>query len=404
MQKRFKTKIKRVLAIPMALSMLFCNSAFAADINLVNSTESVATDTLDKVNGTDYFEDETTNEWLDGTISEEVKVIVDLESLFEITIPKEIVLDGETGKADYIVNAKGDIAGDQKLNVVPDAEFTMSEAGGKDNIIATVTQEDTEYTYDLMIGDGTDYNGSVEAVLSAGEWLGKFVFNINFKDVSIKPLEYYSWYEIATISEAGEASNYFQIGDEKIFTLTNGETYTAQIIGIEHDDLADNSGKAGITFQFKELMTTKRQMNSSKTNAGSWKSSKMRNYVNNELYNMLPVDLQASIKSVTKHTVEGNASTKIITTEDKLFLLSRIEVYNACFGDYDEGRQYAYYVNSSNYYKKINDTISEWWLRSPYIHNDSYLHNMFSVVDDTSSNWIRFYANDYTGVAPAFCI
>lgn len=67
-------------------------------------------------------------------------------------------------------------------------------------------------------------------------------------------LEAYTWEEIAAISENGEAKNKFFIGDTKTFTFTGlfdttiTYTATAILIGFDHDDLADGSGKAGMTF------------------------------------------------------------------------------------------------------------------------------------------------------------
>ena len=51
--------------------------------------------------------------------------------------------------------------------------------------------------------------------------------------------------------------------------LTDGQTLEYKIIGINHDDLADASGKAGLTF----LTTStgiKSRVNATKTNAGGW--------------------------------------------------------------------------------------------------------------------------------------
>ena len=118
-----KFKSLKIIAMSMALMLAMPMNAFATPINLTNSTESVATDTLDKTNGTDYFDDEDTNVWQDGSITEETRVTVQKTSEFEVTIPKEVVLDGSTGTAAYKVKAKGDIAGDQTLNVIPDTNF-----------------------------------------------------------------------------------------------------------------------------------------------------------------------------------------------------------------------------------------------------------------------------------------
>ena len=49
--------------------------------------------------------------------------------------------------------------------------------------------------------------------------------------------------------------------------LTNDKTITYRIIGINHDDLADGSGKAGLTF-LTTSTTISSRMNASATNAG----------------------------------------------------------------------------------------------------------------------------------------
>ena len=48
--------------------------------------------------------------------------------------------------------------------------------------------------------------------------------------------------------------------------LTNGETMTYRIIGINHDDLADGSGKAGLTYLIIST-NIKSRMNATETNA-----------------------------------------------------------------------------------------------------------------------------------------
>ena len=393
MKKNFKKKITKVLAISMAFSMIFSSNAFATPIDLVNSTESVATDTLTKTEGTDYFTDEDTNVWNEGEITERVDVTVQRESQFEVTIPKDIVLDGETGTADYIVNAKGDIAGNQVLKVVPDAEFEMTEAGGKASVTATVTQPDTEYTYVEMQGDGTDYSGSVAATLTAGEWSGKFNFNIKFDSGEVvKTLNDYTWAEIAAISEAGEAANYFSIGDEKTVEI-GAETYTLQVMGFNHDDLADGSGKAGMTLGLKEIMTTTAKMNDTNTNAGGWEGSEMRTYLQNDILPNLPQDLQDVIKTVNKKTSAGNKSTEIVTSEDKLFLFSEVEIFGTTTRSASgEGEQYQYYADGGSKARNyLSGSSNRWWERSPNVNGTN------SFCDVSNGGSANGYFADSTG-------
>ena len=81
-------KFKQFLAITMAFSMVFSTNAFATEINLENSSANVNKHgTVTKDSGSDTFNDETTNVWQDGSISEEVRVNVERSSEFTITIP-----------------------------------------------------------------------------------------------------------------------------------------------------------------------------------------------------------------------------------------------------------------------------------------------------------------------------
>ena len=136
---KLRNKLIKGITFSMVFTTLFTSTAFATPIDLRDSVLDVQYDSLNQDTGTTYYDDEIFNEWDNGVINEEVRVKVNLGSEFVITIPKDIVLDGEAKKADYQVNVKGDIAGDQVLQVVPDTEFLLKETGGKADITATVT-------------------------------------------------------------------------------------------------------------------------------------------------------------------------------------------------------------------------------------------------------------------------
>lgn len=85
-----------------------------------------------------------------------------------------------------------------------------------------------------------------------------------------------SWEKIAEISEAGEASKYFEVGDtrkEYIGTPTGDRDgyATFMIMGFDHDDLADGSGKAGMTIGMISNSSTYELVSESQTsNLTSW--------------------------------------------------------------------------------------------------------------------------------------
>ena len=232
-------------------------------------------------------------------------------------------------------------------------------------------------------------------------------------------LDSLSWAEIAEIAKAGRAACVFNIGDEKTITLSTGEKITLVILGFFHDTCYDSEYDEDtsytITFGMKNCLATRYQMNASNTNVGGWESSKMRTSVMPTLLSQLPADLQSVIKSVYKKTSAGNKSTTITTTNDKLFLLSEVEVNGTTATTYaDEGEQYAYFKRNGGYVQYGNDgyypngikALSNgdgdsysWWLRSPHV---SY-SNSFRYVSIDGSVYGSYASMSY-GVSFGFCV
>ena len=197
-----------------------------------------------------------------------------------------------------------------------------------------------------------------------------------------------SWADIATVSEAGKASEYFAVGDEKELTI-GSETYHVQILGFDHDEKSDGTGKAGITVGLKEIMTTGHVMNSNGTNIGGWETSKMRTYLQDDILPTLPSDLQAVIKTVDKKSDVGNMDTTTLkTTEDKLFLFSPEEVGFNLISYYVQGQgtKYDYFTDNTSRIKKyLNNNSGYWWLRSACTY-DTYGFYFVSSVGSKISH------------------
>ena len=221
------------------------------------------------------------------------------------------------------------------------------------------------------------------------------------------------------IAAKGEASPAYakakaamDAGTKFSMKLTDGKTLEYRIIGINHDDLADASGKAGLTF-LTTSTTISSRMNASATNAGGWEKSELRSKMNSgEIWNLMPADFQSKVKSVRKLTnnVGGGSANKnaaVTATSDKLFLLSYSEIVSTSYwADSDpwtssEGSQYEAFKGkvtnnySGNACLKIG---SSWWERSasPY---DSYNFLSVDSYGDPSSNGLA--TNSYC-VCPAF--
>ena len=216
------------------------------------------------------------------------------------------------------------------------------------------------------------------------------------------PFNDLSWRKIHLISKKGKAKDYFEIGNEKELQI-GSETYHAQIIGFAHDDKSDGTGKADITVQFKEVMTTTHNMNSSGSNVGGWKDSEMRTYLNKTVHNALSFDLQAVIKTVNKVSDNGNMETTTLNiTKDKLFLLSLEEIgLSSSYNVTGQGTKYKCFTDNASRVKSyLSGKSSNWWLRSAHT---SVYYVFFGVCSD-NGGWNYRYADNTGGVVPAFCI
>lgn len=210
-------------------------------------------------------------------------------------------------------------------------------------------------------------------------------------------LEAASWGVISVVAEAGNAASVWSVGATKTIKL-NGVSYTAQIIGFNHDTKTAG-GKAGITFQLVDCLNTTYQMNSTDTNVGGWKSSAMRSRMS-EFLGQLDEDLQSVIKPVNKQTSVGNSTSTIETVSDKLFLLSEVEIFGSTRGSFaGEGSQYDWYRAGNTTVKKVNGSEYRWWERSPKSGNT----NGFCFVG-TFNNASDYAANKSYGVSFGFCV
>ena len=111
----------------------------------------------------------------DENFSNTSNVFAEISNIYNITIPKTIVLNGQEKKASYYVKVEGDIAGYQVLNVVPDDFFYLYSIN-KDGAITSVYQDKTSWTYDEfnVLAEGT----VLADFITAGKWKGTFNFNI----------------------------------------------------------------------------------------------------------------------------------------------------------------------------------------------------------------------------------
>lgn len=223
-----------------------------------------------------------------------------------------------------------------------------------------------------------------------------------------------SWEQIAEISEAGNASTIFSVGDAKTIEF-DGTTATVRIIGFNHDELADGTGKAGITMFCETASTDTFAVN-------NW--STLSTNMENTLLPKLPEGLQNHIKKVNKDcdTELLNQVITPVTISFSLFPLSFTECYIRKYNstwdtDWENnfttlGSPYDYFKSKyqsshggPGYYVGFYSLLDCWfrqWHRMSTGIKGLYRYNLFTTTND---QWAK--TDTYTNLRTvmfAFCI
>ena len=319
----------------------------------------------------------------------------------------------------------GDFIFDEKYeqNSADEPTNYFSLVGNK-IVVAANTPKDT-YSYVIAVTDNRRHQ-TIEAT-----------YTIRIKNDFAND----SWSVIA--SNIKTDANYYDLGDTKDVVISGLGTHKVRIVNTKTDEECVNDTYSetacGVVFEFADIITQHRMnpydpedaaingTTNGSGNKGGWEYSDMRAYLNNKsylpdetygidytssgLFTKLPEDLQNAI--IPTRVVSGygqNDSSNFVTTNDKLYLLSRREVWNYT-GPLDTAssntKQLEYYnklgVTESNYSGAIKKDSSNnanwWWLRGAY----SNYYDNFYVVKSTG-DVDRYASYSSGGVSPAFRI
>ena len=178
--------------------------------------------------------------------------------------------------------------------------------------------------------------------------------------------------------------------DLVIFNLKNGEEVAVKVT-------QDKNGKW--FFVLEDCLATMHFMNEHPTNKGGWAACDMRTWLNDSVFPLLPDELQAII-APTKivQIVDGER----VETEDKLFLLSKTQVFGKSrWSEREpEDAQLLCFLREKDRVKECGDNGTWWWwLRSPEASSSS----SFAAVNGSGYSDISYASFSY-GVAFGFCL
>ena len=242
------------------------------------------------------------------------------------------------------------------------------------------------------------------------------------------------WATIREVSEAGQAGNWWDVGDGKQVTL-NGTVgilnlsalaVMAYIVGFNHN--ASREGDNLTHFKLGKISnvqiafcdskygnsdrSTAFRMNTLNTNSGGWQASYMRRTIldadgtpsspaANSLMAALPEDLRAVIRTANKYTYNSGGVT---ATADYLSLMAEFEIFGAI--EYANPQeqiyqvQYAYYQAGNpkiHYRHDSTGSAVAVWLRSRSVSDGFCAMNTNGAAGAS-------YANYSAGLAPLFYV
>ena len=238
-------------------------------------------------------------------------------------------------------------------------------------------------------------NGTVYSIKKGRTLIDGTGYDITFAPPYDPVFANNTWEQIIAACHNNEVPDTWKVADQKPMTI-NGVDYQIDIIGKNHDDYSDGSGKAPLTFQLHDCYKLKKAMHNTTTNSKGWSRCDMRETNLPIILKQMPTEVQSGIREVNKLTSESRT---IVTTADKLFLLSEIEIFGSDKNSgKGEGTQYNYYKAGNSKVKNYIDSAIEWWERSPYNGNKRF----YCCVNYEGASISRS-ANVVSGVPFAFC-
>lgn len=310
--------------------------------------------------------------------------------------PTEITIQGEAGTT---ATANLEWTGDGEVTV-SESQYVTAQVEGEQITLTSIAEGSESLT--ITLSETENYTGASCTIN----------VSVKFRAPVSDTLEENDWATIAEVAASGEASQHWKIGDTKTITI-GSETYHAQIIGFNHDDLDSSDAKyndasynggtkkAGITFQMQEILTQLYRMDETSSNACSWRDSEMRVQTMPAIKQIFDAEAVAVMRTVAKKTAHSQTDSTIFTTPDELFLLAHIEVFESVGSSHPgEGEQYEFYKSGNSKIKYyLSGSAYYWWLRSP---STSY-SSSFRFVNSSGSTSSNYAANTW-GVAAGFCV
>lgn len=243
----------------------------------------------------------------------------------------------------------------------------------------------------------------VDAYKAATNWA---TYASNIYPISAYPVTDFStisdsWDEILAAINDGTYATKYAVGDTKLMSINGSDVYV-QLVAMDADPLADESGNTAPTSWVVKTSLTNHVMNPTSTNANGWAACEMRSWLRETAIAWLPESIQAAIKEVTK-TYYDFTTAGTLSIADTVWIPSYHEVFGGTSTSYEtSGPDYTAVFSSSD--KRIRYNLSgaamSWWLRSAYSSSSSNFRYVTTSGGSSAGN----STNSSYGVLLGFCL
>lgn len=200
------------------------------------------------------------------------------------------------------------------------------------------------------------------------------------------------WIDIQDIIRKGNAPVSLPPGTEINFTLKNGDPASVVVVGVDHYEKGD------CVFWFRRIVGW-HCMNSYNTNKGGFPDSDMQEYLNNDVFELLPDELQ---NVIAVHQSFQKIKGENVGTEGRLFLMSVHEGRGSNdLAEYNgTDRQFPFFEERRNRVAHDGDGDPAWyWTADPSARDTA----QFCVFNGSGNSRVGG-AEDEGGAAPLFVI
>ena len=136
---------------------------------------------------------------------------------------------------------------------------------------------------------------------------------------------------------------------QQLATWTH-ETWRMEFAGAERYRLTDGSGeRCSASFVANALTELRHVMNNNSSNTGGWDSSTLRSFTNGKVFNALPYSWQSIIKLIRFNATQGNNTSDVIVSDNKVYLPAYSEMYSVSYNPYvSEGTLIPWFVDNKS--------------------------------------------------------